>query len=134
MLVVLPLLASICALGVLAFLAITAVREKTLYVAPHALATLYLGYDGGLTVRLRNGREASSTVAARRYVGRWLVILGLGELAGRRRTVLVARDMLAPETFRQLRLWALWGTLPSPRSTKCSRSSAERTISSDTCL
>lgn len=131
---VLPLLAAILALGLLAFLALTAVREKTLHAAPHAPAALYLGYDGALTLRLRDGREAASTVAVRRYVGRWLVVLGLEGGAGGQRTLLVARDMLAPEAFRLLRLWALWGTLPRPRGADGTGSPSKRTISTDTCL
>ncbi len=132
--VVLPMLAAILALGLLAFLAISAVREKTFHVAPHAPAALYLGYDGGLILRLRDGGEATATVAARRYVGRWLVVLDLEGGAGGRRTMLVARDMLAPEAFRLLRLWALWGTLPRPRGGEGARSPSKRTISTDTCL
>lgn len=132
--VVLPAPAAMFALGLLAILGTAAVREKTLYVASHSPATLYLGYDGGLSLRLRDGREATSAVAARRYVGRWLVVLGLEGVAGGRRTMLVARDMLAPETFRLLRLWALWGTLPPSRGAGDTGSPSKRTISTDTCL
>ena len=46
----------------------------------------------------------------RRYVSRHVVVV---PLAGpQRRTVLVTGGMLAPEAFRRLRLWALWGRLP----------------------
>lgn len=132
--VVLPAAAATLALGLLVFLAITAVREKTLNAAPHAPAALYLGYDGALTLRLRDGREAASVVSARRYVGRWLVVLGLERRAGGQRTILVARDMLAPQTFRLLRLWAVWGTLPRCRAPRDTGSPSKRTISTDTCL
>ena len=59
---------------------------------------------------LKSGEHLA--IAARpRHVSRFLVTL---PLSGRpvRRTILVTRDMLTPEEFRRLRLWALWGKLP----------------------
>ncbi len=133
-LALLPLLPGLCAAGLLAFLGLMAVRERTLISAPRAPAVLHLGYDGSLRVRLRCGQEETPPIAARRYVSRWLVVLGLEKPVGGCRTILVARDMLAAEDFRQLRLWALWNTLPAVRAATGAQNSVARTISPDTCL
>jgi hypothetical protein len=59
---------------------------------------------------LANGARIAAPVAPRRYVTRHLVALPLGgEL---RRTLLITADMLSPQEFRRLRLWALWNRLP----------------------
>lgn len=63
-----------------------------------------------LRVELAGGDSFGVELAGRRYVSRWLVTLPIRRPA--RRTVLVTRDMLAPDSFRRLRLWALWGKLP----------------------
>jgi hypothetical protein len=69
----------------------------------------------GLTVCLANGKRFAAEAAPRRYVSRHLVILRLRENARHpvRRTILVTRDMLAGDSFRRLRVWALWGRLPA---------------------
>ena len=64
----------------------------------------------GMTLELRNGERLAAALAERRHVSRWMVILPL--IRPVRRTILVTRDMLAPDEFRHLRLWALWGRLP----------------------
>jgi hypothetical protein len=64
-----------------------------------------------LTLVMANGDSLSAEVAARRYVGRLVVILCLRQPV--RRTILVTRDMLAGDAFRRLRIWALWGRLPA---------------------
>jgi hypothetical protein len=63
-----------------------------------------------LEVELAGGESFEAEVAERRYVGRYLVILNLRRPV--RRTILVARDMLDANSFRRLRIWALWGRLP----------------------
>ena len=64
-----------------------------------------------LTVTLGSGEARRAEVGARRYVGRWVVTLALHGPV--RRTLLVTRDMLGAESFRSLRVWALWGRLPA---------------------
>jgi hypothetical protein len=64
----------------------------------------------GMTLELRNGERLAAALAERRHVSRWMVTLPLVRPV--RRTILVTRDMLAPDEFRHLRLWALWGRLP----------------------
>jgi hypothetical protein len=62
-----------------------------------------------LQLELAGGDSLGVELAARRYVSRWLVSLPIRRP---RRTVLVTRDMLEADSFRRLRLWALWGKLP----------------------
>jgi len=62
------------------------------------------------TLELWNGERLAAPVAGRRYVSSLAVALAFG--APLRRTVFVSRDMLSAESFRLLRLWALWGKLP----------------------
>jgi len=63
-----------------------------------------------IVLELGQHGRARSRVEARRWVGAYLVVLPL--TLPRRRTLLIAGDMLEPEPFRRLRLWALWGQLP----------------------
>jgi hypothetical protein len=62
-------------------------------------------------VTLASGAALSAEAAPRRYVGRTMVCVTLRRPV--RRTLLVTRDMLGPESFRRLRVWALWGRLPA---------------------
>ncbi|MDA8108170.1 MAG: hypothetical protein M0015_06015 [Betaproteobacteria bacterium] len=62
------------------------------------------------TIELRNGERFSTRVAGRGSVNRFWVALPVRLRA--RRTLFVTADMLEPETFRTLRLWALWGRMP----------------------
>jgi hypothetical protein len=69
-----------------------------------------------LQLELARGDSLGVELGERRYVSRWLVTLPIRRPV--RRTLLVTRDMLDPESFRRLRLWARWGKLPvagSPR-------------------
>jgi len=113
LLAVLPPAAGLCGAFLLAVLATASVRERTLLRARGAPLTLALGRDAGLLVGLRGGTELNGSASSRRYVSRWLVVLELVQADGKRRTILVARDMLAAGEFRHLRLWALWDALPA---------------------
>jgi len=66
--------------------------------------------SAGMTLELENGERLAGALAERRHVSRWMVTLPLVRPV--RRTILVTRDMLAPDEFRHLRIWALWGRLP----------------------
>jgi len=103
----------ICAVALLAGLAVIALRERTLLRAANAPSVLELKGDGSLSIRLRGGREICGVPAPRRYVSRWLVAFDLALPARAHRTILVARDMLPAGEFRHLRLWALWSALPA---------------------
>lgn len=58
----------------------------------------------------RNGDAIPIEPPGGRGVGRHWVSLRLA--SARRRSLLVAGSMLAPESFRLLRLWARWGKVP----------------------
>ncbi len=62
-------------------------------------------------VEFRNGERLEAEAPGRGHVSRFLVVLALRRPA--RRSLLVSRDMLGRESFRRLRLWALWGRLPA---------------------
>jgi len=65
---------------------------------------------GGASFELAGGERFAARLTERRYVSRFMVaLLVRGRL---RRTVLVTLDMLGEESFRVLRIWALWGKLP----------------------
>ena len=66
--------------------------------------------DGpGIAVKLASGERVVAELAERRYVTRFVVALPVRRPRG---TILVTRGMLAPDSFRALRLWALWGKVP----------------------
>ena len=70
-----------------------------------------LELDGAkLELRLAGGESFAAELAEHRYVTRFMVILVV--LRPMRRSILVTRDMLGEDLFRQLRIWALWGKLP----------------------
>ena len=65
---------------------------------------------GGASFELAGGERIAAQLTRRRYVNRFMVALPVqGRLP---RTVLVTLDMLGEESFRMLRIWALWGKLP----------------------
>ena len=66
--------------------------------------------DGpAIALKLASGERIVAELSERRYVTRFVVALSFRRP---RRTLLVTRDMLAPDSFRALRLWALWGKVP----------------------
>ena len=62
------------------------------------------------TLELASGKRLAARVSERRYVSSLVVTLPFGRPL--RRTILISRDMLNAESFRLLRIWALWGKLP----------------------
>ena len=67
--------------------------------------------SSGVTLGLAGGEFLPARVNARRYVSRLLVTVPVR--SPWRRTLLVTPDMLEDALFRRLRLWAIWGRLPS---------------------
>jgi hypothetical protein len=59
---------------------------------------------------LKNGDSSSIRALGAASVNRYWIALAMA--APTRRALLVTPGMLAPESFRLLRLWALWGRLP----------------------
>ncbi|MBS0338230.1 MAG: hypothetical protein JSS40_15775 [Proteobacteria bacterium] len=103
----------------LAILAGFSVRRQALLWAPEAPVGLELGRDASLLVRLRDGTELHGKASGRRYVNRWLVVLDLVRPGAKRRTILVAGDMLPAGEFRHMRLWALWDAIPAGHAGAC---------------
>jgi hypothetical protein len=65
-----------------------------------------------VVLELAGGERLQGKAAARRYVTRFAVVVPVGRPAGR--TVFVASDMMDGDSFRRLRVWALWGRLSEP--------------------
>lgn len=84
------------------------IRDRALLRGRGAVRAIELAGEGAATLELADGRRLAGRVGGRRHVSRLWVTLPLR--GAPRRTMLVAADMLAPAAFRQLRLWALWGT------------------------
>ena len=85
-----------------------AIWSRALLRTSRAMAVLEVAGDR-LAIELRNGERLEGEASPRRYVSRLAVVVLLRRP---RRAVLVARDMLDPESFRALRVWALWGRAP----------------------
>jgi len=107
---VLPGLAGVAVAALLVGLGVATAWDRALLRHRNSIRTLLI--EGPQTMRLitRNGAEAAVQAAARRYVSRLAVIVSMRH--GTRRTIVVAYDMLDVESFRRLRLWAMWGRAP----------------------
>ena len=91
-------------------LGLATARDRALLRARGSVRVLELGAGGAAMLELADGRRLAARVGERRHVGPWWVALPLEGQS--RRNLVVARDMLAPQEFRSLRLWALWGRVP----------------------
>ena len=105
----LPGLAGLGAAALVVLAGAASARKRALLRGRGAVRCLEVGADA-LEVRLGSGEGFRAELAARRYVGRHLVVLCLRRPV--RRTILVTRDMADAQLFRRLRIWALWGKLP----------------------
>jgi hypothetical protein len=93
----------------LAGLGVASAWSRALLRAPRSVRGLVI--DGSaLTLQLTSGESLAAELSPRCFVGRFLVTLPLRRP---RRTLLVTPDMLDPQAFRRLRVWALWGRLPA---------------------
>ena len=100
--------------GALLALGVAAAWSRALLRGRDAVRAIELAADEA-RLELGSGDTVVAAVAARRYVSRPFVSLGLGAPAFRwpgGRTVLIAADMVGRDEFRRLRIWALWGKLP----------------------
>jgi hypothetical protein len=95
--------------GLLLVLGIATAWRRALLAAGASIKVIEIGANPA--IELASGERFSAEVAARRYVTRYLVALPLRSPS--RRTLLVTADMLDPQEFRRLRIWALWNRLPS---------------------
>ena len=92
-------------------LGITTAWSRALLAARASIRAIEIGAQ--TIIELASGERFGAEVATRRYITRYLVALPLR--APSRRTLLVTADMLGPEEFRRLRVWALWNRLPLQR-------------------
>jgi len=84
--------------------------RRALLRSPRSVRAIEL--DGErLRCHFADGTSLAAAAPKRRYVSRHLVIVPLGRLLDP--TLLVTADMLGAREFRRLRLWSLWGRLPS---------------------
>jgi hypothetical protein len=83
---------------------------RALHRMPSSVRALEFG-GPAIEVELASGERMSAEVSERRYVGRYLVLIALRSPL--RRTLLITRDMMDAQSFRRLRIWALWGRLPA---------------------
>ena len=116
-LAVMPGVAGATVAALLVALGVASACSRALHRTRSSIKALELGGEPGtgvagelvMSVELKSGERLSGQPAERRYVGRYLVIVRLARPV--RRTVLVTRDMTDAESFRRLRVWALWGRL-----------------------
>jgi hypothetical protein len=106
----LPGQAGLPAAVLLLALGAAAIWSRAWLRAAGSVRALELSAGGMATMELGDGRRASGRIAGRRHVGRAWVSLPFPD--GPPRTLLVVHDMLEPQAYRRLRLWALWGRLP----------------------
>jgi toxin CptA len=109
LILVLPGLAGVAAAALAIGLGLRSTWTRALLRSASSIRVLQLG-GSTVEMELASGEALAAEPAGRRYVGRHLVLLPLRRPV--RRTVLVSRDMLDADSFRRLRIWALWGKLP----------------------
>ena len=106
---VLPGLPGLLAAGLLLALGVATVRSRALLRSAASVRAIEL-VGPKLEVELASGERFCAELAERRYVSRLLVLLPLRSPV--RRTILISNDMAGGDSFRRLRIWALWGKLP----------------------
>ena len=89
----------------LAALGLAAAWSRALLRSPGSVRGLRLE-GASLMLELASGASLAAELAGPRHVGRRMVALSLRRPA---RALLVTADMLEPDSFRALRVWALWG-------------------------
>ena len=84
--------------------------DRALLRQPDSVRSLLIEGPDALGLVTADGRRSDVLVGARRHVSRLAVIVPVRHTM--RRTIVITRDMLDVESFRKLRLWALWGRVP----------------------
>ena len=109
-LAILPGGAGAAAALLLLALGAAAAWDRALLRSRRAPRAIEIDATGAARCILASGEALEALPVGGTGVTRFWVALGLG--AGYRRHFLVTADMLDPELFRRLRLWALWGRVP----------------------
>jgi hypothetical protein len=91
-------------------LGVAAARDRALLAAASSVIGLGLAAGDEAVLHLRDGRRVPAPVGQGRFVSGLCVTLPVR--APGRRSLLVTSGMLEPESFRILRVWALWGRVP----------------------
>jgi hypothetical protein len=86
--------------------------DRALLRGRRSLRALGLGAEDAVTLELANAERVPLRISPRRYVSGLMVVLP--GVSAMHRTIVVTRDMVSPDAFRALRLWALWGRVPDP--------------------
>jgi hypothetical protein len=108
-LAVMPGAAGLAIAALLFALGIVAAWSRALLRSSSSVRALEL-VGSQLEVELAGGDRFLAEVAQRRYVARFMVTLPLRRPV--RRTILITPDMVGADSFRRLRIWALWGKFP----------------------
>jgi hypothetical protein len=108
--IVIPTMAGMALAAALLALGLAAAWSRALLRSKASVRALELS-GPQLTLELRSGERLAAELAGHRHVSRFMVTLPVRRPV--RRTILISRDMLNGEEFRRLRLWVLWGKLPS---------------------
>ena len=119
----------ICLAVLIAGLGFAAAWDRALLRGRRSVRALRIVGKDRVILELANAELLPMKVSPRRYVSGLAAILP--SAASMHRTIVVARDMLDPDSFRALRLWALWGRVPDagPGRPAARTSGIERTIS-----
>lgn len=100
--------------ALLTCLGVAAAADRALLIGKRSLRALLVEGKEQLTLELANAELVPMHVGARRYVSRFLVVLP--DAGSMRRTIIIAGAMLDSDSFRALRLWAVWGQVPQSAS------------------
>jgi hypothetical protein len=110
---VMPGAAGLLCAGALLALGGAAAWSRALLRSGSSVRALEIG-AARIAIYLADGERREAEVAPRRYVSRFMVALAIRRPVGR--TILVTGDMLSRDSFRALRIWALWDKLPVARA------------------
>jgi hypothetical protein len=100
----------ICLALLIAGLGLAAAWDRALLRSRRSVQALNIGSGGSVILELANAERVGLRISPRRFVSVLVVILPGAPWM--HRTIVVWRDMLDPDSFRTLRLWALWGRVP----------------------
>jgi len=98
--------------------------DRALLKGEHSPIAIEIQASGDALVLLRDGKFSQLSAVQGIGVTRFWVALAAALPA--RRSVLVVSGMLGEESFRRLRLWALWGKVPGVVPGQLAGSSAAR--------
>jgi hypothetical protein len=90
-----------------AVLGVVTARDRGLLRGRNSVRAIEIAGPEDVALELADGSRDAVRLLRRKHVSRLGV--GLGFEGRGRRSFYVAADMLEPEAFRRLRLWALWG-------------------------